>query len=1081
LIGCLTIYLLLEQEESAATVRVEQSLPAVDASRVLWASNSTSPFPGVQGSQYVALSEAELLTVDLNASYGSLRSRSAQFGGGLLFSMAFQRARGAREIRAPPSYCARIGLNTTSCDERWQRHVVLFAEKALETGSTWDAGVLSIDGHLTVWANDEEFVHSVPMAINALITKATGQQLDLTAGFVAADNTERQGLTFTEQDMLTYIVPVILVSAAFAFIPAGIMQYMMMEKVGGTKSQLLISGCTYNAYWMSNLLWDGMIGVLVGLLACFIFWACRFDHFINDMGLVVVHLLLFVPGACGLAYVSSQIISSEAVGTTGMLAMNGMIGTLLVLIVIISDMYKTLIVLEVVADDPASLSQRLEQESTIPQLDVVHDVGLAIGMLLPGFSLASGLLRISMRDWVTRRLLPSLVSQFTLDELLGSVRDGLQTGVETASAAQLGNLTGARPFDGAVMQAQDLASEALLGLINSFTDLQPTSEEITRFVVDNVLPPISLSISLQTCYFGSDNVGPPVIGDTELAPVTIRIPCNFMDVDNPNGVGKVVEDIVGLMCAGDSLYHMVVLAVVWPLLAILVETLVQSPGIARTFVPRDAVPEELLDSALDADVESERARVERLRDKKQIILVRNLRRVYKQANAWVVSAFASVIVAETALMLAYLQTIYAILGVNISIGIAALVLSRWWAPLLYWRVKTTTHAVRGVSWASDTGMVFGLLGVNGAGKTSTFEMMSGLLTPSAGEVKVVGMNVLTQVEACRRYIGYCPQFDRIIPRLTPEDHLYMFGRIKGLAGRQLELAVESKLSEMQLQLYRNRWSGTLSGGNKRKLSVAMALIGEPPIVFLDEPSTGMDPVARRFMWKVIDDVAERRKRSVVVLTTHSMEEGEALCSKIAIQVAGQLRCFGSVQQVKSRHGTGYEVEIKFKPVSPQSRQTALETFKAYGLEMAGNTLSRRQLQGGGESIQEKVTRSEHDGAPFAQGATATQLDVFADWWILDDMVQKMKVLLMERSGGSAVIVLEHHGLSSRFRLPQLRDQARLAEIFESLQAEQARDIDNFSVAQSSLEQVFNGFARRAVGVSQLSEPSGLPDFNTLHA
>ena len=120
-------------------------------------------------------------------------------------------------------------------------------------------------------------------------------------------------------------------------------------------------------------------------------------------------------------------------------------------------------------------------------------------------------------------------------------------------------------------------------------------------------------------------------------------------------------------------------------------------------------------------------------------------------------------------------------------------------------------------------------------------------------------------------------------------------------------------------------------GNKRKLSVGIALIGEPPIIFLDEPSTGMDPFARRFMWGVIDDVAEKRKKSVVVLTTHSMEEGEALCSKIAIQVDGQLNCFSSVQQVKGTYGTGYEVPMKCKPVSPALYQASEEVFRRVDL------------------------------------------------------------------------------------------------------------------------------------------------------
>ena len=115
---------------------------------------------------------------------------------------------------------------------------------------------------------------------------------------------------------------------------------------------------------------------------------------------------------------------------------------------------------------------------------------------------------------------------------------------------------------------------------------------------------------------------------------------------------------------------------------------------------------------------------------------------------------------------------------------------------------------------------------------------------------------------------------------------------------------------MDLKKFENIPAGTYSGGNKRKLSVAIAMVGNPPIVFLDEPSTGMDPGARRFMWNVISSIATERKQSSILLTTHSMEEAEALSTKIAIQVEGSLKCIGSVQHLKSKFGKGYEVEIK---------------------------------------------------------------------------------------------------------------------------------------------------------------------------
>ena len=121
-------------------------------------------------------------------------------------------------------------------------------------------------------------------------------------------------------------------------------------------------------------------------------------------------------------------------------------------------------------------------------------------------------------------------------------------------------------------------------------------------------------------------------------------------------------------------------------------------------------------------------------------------------------------------------------------------------------------------------------------------------------------------------MGYCPQFDALIEGLTVYEQLELFYDLKSLSNWRKEEAINNKIDELDLREYADKLSGTLSGGNKRKLSVAMAMIGNPRIVFLDEPSTGMDPRSRRFMWKVISRVATLRKDATVVLTTHSMEE-----------------------------------------------------------------------------------------------------------------------------------------------------------------------------------------------------------------
>ena len=148
--------------------------------------------------------------------------------------------------------------------------------------------------------------------------------------------------------------------------------------------------------------------------------------------------------------------------------------------------------------------------------------------------------------------------------------------------------------------------------------------------------------------------------------------------------------------------------------------------------------------------------------------------------------------------------------------------------------------------------------------------------------------------------------------MTVEEHLWFYAKIKGIPVSRREELVEDAIKQLNLSEHREKLAGALSGGNKRKLSVGMAIIGNPPIILLDEPSAGMDPEARRFMWRVVSQIASD-KTSAVILTTHSMEEAEALSTKLGIMVRGGVfRCFGSSQHIKNKFGDGYEVEIKVK-------------------------------------------------------------------------------------------------------------------------------------------------------------------------
>jgi len=222
-------------------------------------------------------------------------------------------------------------------------------------------------------------------------------------------------------------------------------------------------------------------------------------------------------------------------------------------------------------------------------------------------------------------------------------------------------------------------------------------------------------------------------------------------------------------------------------------------------------------------------------------------------------------------------------------------------------------AVERISFGLDYGECFALLGVNGAGKSTTFKSLTADTNPTEGEISVACHNITTDFEEARKLIGYCPQKDAIFLLMTVEEHLWFYARIKGIPTEMHHDIVEKAILELNLSDHRTKPAGTLSGGNKRKLSVAMATLGNPPIILLDEPSAGMDPEARRFMWTVVERISQRDKKSAVILTTHSMEEAEALSTKMGIMVRGGIfKCFGSSQHIKNKFGTGYEVEIKIR-------------------------------------------------------------------------------------------------------------------------------------------------------------------------
>ncbi|XP_049441657.1 phospholipid-transporting ATPase ABCA1b [Epinephelus fuscoguttatus] len=233
------------------------------------------------------------------------------------------------------------------------------------------------------------------------------------------------------------------------------------------------------------------------------------------------------------------------------------------------------------------------------------------------------------------------------------------------------------------------------------------------------------------------------------------------------------------------------------------------------------------------------------------------------------------------------------------------------------------------------GECFGLLGVNGAGKTTTFKMLTGDTLVTSGEAFLAGKSILREIDEVHQNMGYCPQFDSINELLTGREHLELYAVLRGVPEKEVCDVAEWGIRKLGLVKYADKAAGSYSGGNMRKLSTAMALIGAPPVVFLDEPTTGMDPKARRALWNCIHSVIKEGRS--IVLTSHSMEECEALCTRMAIMVNGRFRCLGSVQHLKNRFGDGYTIILRVG--GPDA--DLVPVMKFIESELSGSTLKEK--------------------------------------------------------------------------------------------------------------------------------------------
>ncbi|KAI0370085.1 P-loop containing nucleoside triphosphate hydrolase protein [Pilatotrama ljubarskyi] len=260
--------------------------------------------------------------------------------------------------------------------------------------------------------------------------------------------------------------------------------------------------------------------------------------------------------------------------------------------------------------------------------------------------------------------------------------------------------------------------------------------------------------------------------------------------------------------------------------------------------------------------------------------------------------------------------------------------------------KASNRVVDNVCFGVSQNTIFALLGPNGAGKTTTFNIIRGEVIPDEGDVFINGVSIVHHPRAARLSLGVCPQFTAIDSQLTVREHLLVYGRLKGLyRGEELRSNVERLMHATSLHMYADRLASKLSGGNQRKLSLAIALIGNPSVVLIDEFSTGIDAKMKRDMWGTLRNVAVGK---AIVITTHSMEEASALANKVGI-LAKKMLAVGTTDSLVERYAT-YEVHFSCRTRDEVAHAQELMA-QIPGARMADDVATRFEVPiGGGMSL-----------------------------------------------------------------------------------------------------------------------------------
>ncbi|KJE91770.1 ATP-binding cassette transporter 1 [Capsaspora owczarzaki ATCC 30864] len=798
----------------------------------------------------------------------------------------------------------------------------------------------------TVWYRGE-FRHGIATMLNRYHNALLGMLVNAESYQIVTINhawpTTAQDKANEYRRQGTDLVVGIFIMIAFAFVPASFVLYVVSERQSKSKHMQFVSGVNSASYWIATFVWDLFTFMFPILVALIIFVAFNDEAYSGvNFTAVAILFLLYAWSMTPLMYCLSYLFEVPPTAYVTLICVNLITGITSVIATFMLDLFP---------DDPELLA--------------INDILKVAFLLLPNYCMGRGIMDLAINQLINQYLATIGQSRFadplSWDVVGKNVLCMTIEGFVFFALVLIIERTSVSPvYHRLVVRLGDAKRNAGLWLRRVFSRRQEGH-----------------AYSIASTGEGESRVA-PARGRKGLLNITDT---EDVDDNDDNDLPQYVRDL-NAQSARQGNGHSASSAHVE----------LQSVGTtpqAESFGILTHDPEGIAMIVEDDDVIQERRRVLALpiekftlqdREREQQQLRKATRRAQRAAHTHHVDIETPAAQAQRDIM------IVKELGKTFRQG------------------DNVKVAVDHLSVGIKTGECFGLLGVNGAGKTTTFRMLTGDCNPTIGDAFLDGYSIYREQIDVRQRIGYCPQFDALNELLTARELLFMYARLRGLLEPHIPKVVDWCIRKLQLDKYADRPCGTYSGGNKRKLSTAIALVGNPAVIFMDEPTTGMDPKARRFLWDVISSLMMNGR--CIVFTSHSMEECEALCTRMAIMVNGKFRCMGSAQHLKSQYGVGYTLIIKLR----EGAQNKLAELKQYIVD----------------SFPDARLKEEHN-----------------------TLVQYQLPSANSTSSNSA------------------QSSVSLASIFSRMEDKRdSLEIEDYSVNQTTLEQVFVGFARFQEGGAQ---------------